>query len=815
MQRFAFVDGWEARPKANRFAERVGAAADWAPVTLPHDTVIGTERSPEMTAATGFFRGGVWVYRRLLDRPEEHEGQAIEVEFEGIHRDALVYVNGEFAAHQGFGYSGFTVPIDHLLHAGAGNEIKVEARSGNDSRWYTGGGIYRPVWLHRAGRVHIAPDGVHVRTPEVDELGAVVTVAVEVRNQSVRTSRAVLRAELLDADGTVVAGDEAPVTLFPGRSMTIRRRLVVERPRRWGVDDPNLYGCRTTLVVDGEAVDEVTTSVGIRSLALDARRGLRINGEPVLLRGACIHHDNGPLGAATIDRAEERRVELLKAAGFNAVRSAHNPVSRALLDACDRHGVLVMDESFDMWQQPKNEDDHALRLTEGWETDVETMVRKDRNHPSVILYSIGNEIPDGSTMAGLHLARAMAEKVRALDDTRYVTQGVSGLMVAGSGIFDEIGKLLEERAVDEESGINTTMSAVHEVMPLLMQSPTVDQSTAEAFSHLDVAGYNYMETRFAADGELHPNRVIVATESHPSVMDACWAAVVDNPHVVGDFTWAGWDYLGEAGVGRVVHSHEALDTDDAGFLGPYPWLTAYCADLDITGHRRPQSFYREILFGLRTDPYIAVSRPEHRDVPMRHSGPWSWTDVVSSWSWLGHEGTPLTVEVYADADEVELLLNGRSVGRAPADAKHRFRAQFEVAFEPGELEAVAWRGGEAIGRTSLRSASEVVQLDVAVDRTEISADPSDLAYVELTLVDADGTLQNTADRTIAVEVVGPGVLQGFASGDPRGGLPFTGAEQRTFDGRALAVIRPTAPGTITVTATAEGCEPQRATITAR
>jgi beta-galactosidase len=388
-------------------------------------------------------------------------------------------------------------------------------------------------------------------------------------------------------------------------------------------------------------------------------------------------------------------------------------------------------------------------------------------------------------------------------------------MVSGPSIYGEIAKLMEERAVDDETGINTAMSALHEVMPLVMASPIVDENTAEAFSHLDVAGYNYMETRFTTDGELHPSRVIVATESHPSVMDSCWAAVVDNPHVIGDFTWVGWDYLGEAGVGRTVHRDEPIGPDEAGFLGPYPWLTAWCADIDITGHRRPQSYYREIVFGLRTDPYLAVHRPQHHGLPVRHSGPWSWSDAVASWSWDGHERAPVTVEVYADADEVELLVNGRSVGRAPTGAEHRFRAEFETTYEPGELEAVAWRGTEEVGRTSLRSASGPVRLELRVDRSEIGADPSDVAFVEVVLADASGTLHTTADRTVSITVEGDGVLQGFASGDPRGGLPFTGAEQRTFDGRALAVIRPTGPGTIVVTATAEACEPRRATITAR
>jgi len=508
-------------------------------------------------------------------------------------------------------------------------------------------------------------------------------------------------------------------------------------------------------------------------------------------------------------------VELLKAAGFNAIRSAHNPLSRSMLDACDRLGVLVMDETFDMWAQTKTADDYALRFEDCWEADVEAMVRKDVNHPCVVLYSIGNEIPDGSTATGLQRSRALAEKVRALDPTRYVTQAVTGMLVAGSAIIQEIGAIATAHNVDEETGVNTAALNLGELMDEAMKAPVVGEKTEEAFAHLDAAGYNYMYTRFAADGDTYPNRVIVATETHPTTVDRGWAGVTENPHVIGDFTWTGWDYLGEAGIGRTAYGEAVGGLGMSSFHGEFPWLVAGCGDLDITGHRRPQSYYREIVFGLRADPYVAVLRPEHHGLPLGHSGPWSWNDVVASWSWSGHEGGGVTVEVYAAADEVELLVNGRSLGRRPAGAEHRFKALFETEYEPGELVAVAWRGDEEVGRHVLRSATGTVRLAVGVDRPEIGAGPTDLAFVDLALVDEAGTIVTTGDRPVTVEVDGPGVLQGLASGRPDPEEPYTGPAATTYDGRALAVIRPTGEGTITVRVAADGVDPVAVQVEAR
>ncbi|NUU25882.1 MAG: glycoside hydrolase family 2, partial [Streptomycetaceae bacterium] len=400
MIRRSFNDGWQVRPKANPFAELGGSAAPYRSVCLPHDAMIGQERSAAADGeqwAGAYFPGGTFEYRKTFAVPEGHRGRRVLVEFEGVYRDAMVYVNGDYAGQRPYGYSLFRIDITHLLRYGRDNEIRVEARAHRDSRWYTGAGIYRDTWLLDGGPVRIAPDGVRVTTPEIDADLAVVQVATTVENDGVELRTVELTTEIRDSDGNVVARDVATATAPPGGSAVARPRLYVPNPRVWSPDSPVLHTCMVTLAdATGRLETELdtgTATFGIRSLHLDPRRGLRLNGEPVKLRGACVHHDNGVLGAATFPAAEERRVRLLKDAGFNAIRMSHHPMSRAMLDACDRLGMLVVDEAFDMWTRGKSEFDYHLSFAEWWERDIESMVAKDHNHPSVVMYSIGNEIP--------------------------------------------------------------------------------------------------------------------------------------------------------------------------------------------------------------------------------------------------------------------------------------------------------------------------------------------------------------------------------------------------------------------------------------
>lgn len=816
MSRRSFNRGWKFRSKVNPFAELGRDAATYEPVEVPHDAMISRDREPDLHLGSwgAFFPGGAYEYTNTFELGDDALDKTVLLEFEGVYRDAVVHVNGDYAGQRPSGYSRFDLDVSHLVRAGA-NEVRVEARTHQDARWYSGAGIYRDVWLHVLEPVHITVDGIGVTTPDIESDHAVVDVEIAIANRSSRRRTVAAASRILDASGRSVASGAAPVTLLAGETAVTRHRLYVDDPQLWGVDSPTLYTAQTRITQENAPSDVVEldrrdTSFGIRKLQLDPRHGLRINGESVKLRGACIHHDNGVLGAATIARAEERRVELLKAAGFNAIRSAHNPISRAMLDACDRHGMLVMDEAFDSWTTGKTDFGYQLDFPEWWERDLESMVAKDRNHPSVIFYSIGNEIPETGTAMGGVWGRRLAEHVRALDPTRYVTNAINGMLA----VMPDVIEMMQQRGsetVDENSGINTVMTDVGDLMNMIGSSEAVTHKTAESFGVLDVAGMNYLESRYASDRELFPNRLIIGTETFPTRIDRLWALVREHPHVLGDFTWTGWDYLGEVGIGRAQYRDEAIDAESFG--GGYPWISAWSGDLDLIGTRRPVSYYREIVFGLRSDPYLAVQRPEFHGRTVQ-LGPWAWTDSVSTWSWSGHEGAPIVVEVYSDAEEVELLLNGRSLGRQGVGAAQRYRTSFETEYHPGTLVAISYADGKETGRHELRSASPAQRVRATADRTQLDAGGDDLAFILFEVVDEEG-IPGDGERRLTLTVDGPGLLQGFGSGDPATTESYVDPRHSTFDGRALAAIRPLGPGEIRVTVTDDSGSSDAVVLTAR
>lgn len=791
MTKSLFNEAWSVRRKVSGFVDLLGGAES-EPVTLPHDAMITLERSAAGVPSAAFFPGGEVEYRKEFEVPDEWRRRRVSLEFEGVYRDAMIFVNDEFAGQWKYGYSVFRIALDAHLRYGERNTVRVEARAHRDSRWYSGLGIYRDVHLVVAPLAHLVDDDIRVTTPDVDDERAVVEVAVPIQNEDVVTRRLTLEVDILDASSAAAGHRSSPVTLAPGASTVLRSRLYVDTPRRWSLDDPYLYRVVTRLRdEDDEEAQVVEIPLGIRTLRLDPKHGLRINDVAVRLRGACVHHDNGPLGAATIRRAEERRIELLKDAGFNAVRSAHQPMSPAMLDACDRLGMLVFDEPFDAWIEMKQPFDYTLDFAEWWRRDVDAMVRKDINHPSVVLYGIGNEIHEYGSGAGGARARDIVERIRAIDDTRFVTTAISGFWaVAGEVIGD-----LQQRLADATArGVNDVMNEMGQFFDGVTLSDTVTVRTAESLAAVDITGLNYAESRYEMEFAAHPERLVLGTENSPRPSIDAWRATTAHPHVLGSFTWTGWDYLGEVGLGRTDYSD---DPDYRGGGDPqYPWLTAWSGDIDITGCRRPQSYFREIAFGLRSDPYIAVRRPEfygRRRLEMQ----WAWSDAISTWTWDVDTGSRVEVEVYSADDEVELLLDGVSVGRAaitPGD----FTARFDIGYQPGSLTAVGYRDGRESGRYELRTAQSSA-LCADVDRRVIRADSTDLAFIALEYRDANGVLDTRRRSRVEVEVDGPGVLQALASARPETEERFTDSWCTLFDGRAVAVVRPTAAGRITVT----------------
>lgn len=795
-------------------------------VRLPHDAMIFEERSENNTtgSAGGYFPGGCYVYKKQFEVPFEAKMENWTLEFEGAYKDIFVFVNNQFAGTSHSGYLSFYVNISPYLKYGQKNQIEVKVKNDSiiNSRWYTGSGLYRPVWLWKGGRIRIAHKGLRIHTPEVETAISQVNISIPIIFEGATTTKIQIHTVVRDRNTNVVVMENTPVTLFQGENPTITQRVYIKTPYLWSLETPNLYSCEILLEKDGEELDKVIETFGIRHIQMDPVNGIRINGKQILLRGACIHHDLGVIGAATFYDAEEYRIKICKEAGFNTVRIAHQPASKYMLEACDRLGMLVLEESFDVWNHGKNNHDYAENFYDLWERDVEAIVEKDFNHPSVFMYCIGNEIPELAEDDGIRYSRMISDKFHVLDTTRPVTNAINGQVAIGSNalmLLLEMGILSPEQieAVtgnanaghDEVAGavlqalatgnINDVMTALIGNLGKVIEHPCVDEKLEEAMSHLDICGYNYMMRRYKMDMEKHPNRVIYGSETNPPEIDKLWSYSKDYKACIGDFTWTGWDYIGEAGVGITRYDGKKE------FTAAYPAYLAYCGDMDITGYRRPASYFREIVFGLRENPYISVQDPCHFHEPATTT-PWSVPETIESWTWPGYEGMPIRVSVFAKGDEVSLLCNGREIGRAPAGEKNRFQTQFEIDYEPGELTVVSFTKGKEDGRFTLVTAKESVQLQTTLSKKHLCSDEDDLCYLTIELVDQDGVFHRDFERKISVETEGGIQIQGFGNADPFSRENFYGKEHLTFRGRALVVLRGMEKGIAKIKVSCEGSE---------
>lgn len=798
MKKNNFNDNW--RVSVNQSDVFAVTAPEDKIVNLPHDAVIQTPRNASASSKKGCFENGAWAYKKTFFVPEDSKDKRMIFEFEGVYQRAMVYINGDYAGQHPYGYTHFLIDADRFLRYGEENEIMVSVRTADDSRWYTGAGIYRDVYMLTSALTYIKPFSVKIDTPDINKSRAVVCVAATLRNDSAESKiTATVEVSICDANGNVVANGTVPSTVFRGEETISRQRLYIKNPKLWNVDTPKLYTCNIRVTnPEGVLLDESTERFGIRSLSLDIYDGLQINGETVKLRGTCIHQDSGPLGAASFIDAERRRITLLKKVGFNAIRMSHHPANPVLLSACDELGMLVMDESFDMWTINKSDFDYALDFPVWWETDIKAMVERDYNHPCVIMYSIGNEIKETGSPNGTAWGRKLAEKIRELDNTRYITNGVNGMLAIMDMLIKKMSEHSGEQVSSGQGEINNMMTGLGERMKSVMCSEAVTKVTEESFAYLDIAGYNYADNRYVMDKDLFPNRIIVGSETYSSDIDRNWRLVLDNNNVLGDFTWTGWDYLGEAGVGKIKYPEGGKYEN---VYNAYPTLTAMAGDIAITGFRRPVSYYREIVFGFRTQPYIAVQRPEHYD-DIAFYPPWSWSDAASHWSWTGFEGKPVRVEVYSQADEVELLINGKSIGKQPTGEANRYKTIFETTYESGEVIAVAYQNGTEVSRFNLITATGNMELMVSADKEH--ADKDNLIYIDIYLADEKGNLFAADNKKVCVDVQGAGQLSGFANADPDTEENFYDAERTTFDSHALAVIRSTGTSEIIITISADG-----------
>ncbi|MFW6309259.1 MAG: glycoside hydrolase family 2 TIM barrel-domain containing protein [bacterium] len=750
-------------------------------VDLPHDYSIIQERDPDSPggAHNGFFPGGVGKYKKTIYVPDDWKGKKVVLEFEGIYMDVQVHFNHQLVERHPYGYTSFHCDLTPYLKYDCDNEISVTVNNSTlpNTRWYSGSGIYRHVWLLTGEDIHIIPWGVYVTTPKVSNEESEISIETTVENSSNVRKNVLIRSIVLDEQNKEITISEIEKEIDSESQITVSQNLLINSTNLWSVESPYLYTVKSEVIHKGKVIDSKETKTGIRSISFDAQKGFKLNGKTMNLKGGCVHHDCGILGSASYDRAEKRKVELLKNSGFNAVRCAHNPPSPAFLDACDELGMMVIDEAFDCWRESKKINDYASYFENWWKEDIKSMIYRDRNHPSIIMWSTGNEIieRDGRSQ-GYHNAEKLADYVRTLDDTRAVTNALCGIspdpMISGLE-----ANLLEDKNEDYDYWAEKSYKFV---------------------KPLDVVGYNYLLDRYEKDGEKYNNRIICGTETFPKKAFEYWQAVEKLPYVIGDFVWTGIDYLGEAGIGRVEYN------GNADFLGDYPWHLANCGDIDICGFKRPQSYYRDCVWGIAKKPYIAVYNPENYSENSQISR-WGWPDVTSSWTWNGSEGESTMVEVYSRGDEVELLLNGKSLGKKPAGKKNKYIASFELNYEPGELVAVNYKNGNEKSRSKLNTAGKPASIQLTPDRSSLNKEYGDLSYVKIEVLDSKNNLVHNASNNIFLTVSGVGSLLAVGSSDPMTEEMYVGNQRRVYQGRAMAVVRTEGKaGEIELNAAAEG-----------
>lgn len=744
--------------------------ADWRKLDLPHDWSIedipGTSSPFDPDAigqvSTGFAVGGTGWYRKHFPVQANLQGKRIYLQFDGVYMNADVWLNGTLLGNHPYGYTSFWYDITDYLKAGEENILAVQVKNeGQNSRWYTGSGIYRHVWLTTVEPIHIAPWGTYITTPGVTTTTAQAIIKTTLRNTTDKVQTVTVVTRILNSKRMEVAMVRAEQTLEAGASKDVEQRTTVQSPERWSIESPILYTAVSEVLSNNSVTDRYETSFGIRTISFDAVNGFQLNGKSLKLKGGCVHHDNGPLGARAYDRAEERRVELLKASGYNAIRCAHNPPSPAFLDACDRLGMLVIDEAFDMWINPNNPHDYHLFFDKWWKRDVESMVFRDRNHPSIILWSIGNEIRGMETPEVVAVANKLGTLVRELDPTRPVTAAVNA----------------------------------------------VNEKKDPFFAALDIGGYNYARAQYVPDHQRKPERVMFATESYPLEAYEYWMGVTDNAWVIGDFVWTSFDYIGEASIGWRGYMQEKSF---------YPWTLAFCGDIDICGWKRPQSYYRDAMWTKdnRVSIFVKPPQPSFPVNPKReYWSIWHWDDVVADWNWDGQENKPLDVTVYSSAESVELFLNGKSLGKKPTNRSTKFMATWNVPYQHGVLKAIGYVAKKKVSTSELSSTDRPAALKLTADRTTLAADGQSLSYITVDIIDSKGLLHPKADNVVKVEIEGPGKVIAVANANPMSTDSFQQMQRKAWQGKCLVIVKSdTQPGTIKLKVTSEGIQSAQAEI---
>lgn len=726
----------------------------WRMLDLPHDWSIEGTVAKDAPAGNdgGYLPTGIGWYRKTFTLPKTATNRKVWLYFEGVYERSDVYVNGQRVGGHPYGYTPFYCDVTGILVPNKKNVIAVRVDNAHQKncRWYTGSGIYRHVWLVTANRLYVAHNGVFISTPSPDEAAVSVTLC----NDNSQPKSVTLAMNLGD-----LGSAETTVNVPADSSVTINQRVKLKDAKLWSTDNPHLYTATIELREEGRSVDAVKQRFGVRTISYSAEDGFRLNGNKMKLNGCCVHHDNGVLGAAAYNRADRRRVELLKEAGFNAVRTSHNLPSEAFLDACDELGLLVIDEAFDGWREAKNTNDYSTLFDQWWYEDVTAMVLRDRNHPSIFCWSIGNEVIERKKIEVVTTARKLRNAIRTFDKTRPVTSALAS--------WDKDWEIYD---------------------PLAAQ--------------LDITGYNYMIHKHATDHARVPDRVMMQTESYPRDLFRNWALLNDNSYIIGDFVWTGMDYLGESGIGRWWYATETPGEHYQHAL--YPWHGSYCGDIDLIGWRKPVSHYRSVLFNTGEKLYMAVREPDEYYGKIA-TGLWAVWPTWESWNWPGHEGKDIAVEIYSRYPAVRLYLDGKLVGEKPTTRAEEYKAVFTIPYQKGELRAEGVEQGNVRETYVLRTAGEAAVISAEADRAVIKGDGQDLSFITIEIKDAQGNIVPNAAIPLTATIKGNATIVATGNADLQDLTPYTSHSFKTWKGRALVVVKGLhKTGNATLTLTAQG-----------
>lgn len=721
--------------------------SNWRKLDLPHDWSIEgkSEINNPSAGDGGFYPMGTAWYRKTFSVPSQWKGQKISIYFEGVYMNAEVFVNGKSVGIQPYGFTSFEFDLSAYLKFGQKNTmaVKVDNSQQKNCRWYSGSGIYRNVWLMIKNPVYVKNWGVAITTLEVKNKIARIQVKTMVKNETAVSQNLLLSSVVYSKMGKNVADSSTKLALQPNEEKETIQIVTVENPNLWSVENPNLYQVKSTIKTASKVLDAATTDFGIRTIDFSAEKGFLLNGKKTILNGGCVHHDNGALGSAAYERAEERKVQLLKAAGFNAVRTSHNPPSVSFLNACDRFGLLVIDEVFDGWKEKKNTHDYASIFDAWWKHDVTSMVMRDRNHPSIIMWSIGNEIIERTKPEAVETAKMLANAVRSIDATRPVTSAMT-TWDQGWEIFDPL-------------------MAAH-----------------------DVAGYNYQLHHAEEDHKRVPSRIIVQAESYPKDAFSNWNLVQKHDYILGDFVWTAMDYIGESGIGRYVYPGEPEGEHWTGNW--YPWHGAYCGDIDLTGWRKPISHYRSLLYNDTEKLYMAVREPNPESGAIKLTS-WAVWPTWESWTWPGQEGKNIEVEVYSKYQKVRLYLNGKNIGEKETGISQEFKATFTIPYASGELKAVGLVNDKEVESVLLKTANQPAKIKLMADRKTIMADNQDLVYVNVEITDDKGILNPNAQNQLSFKISGAGTIVGVDNADLKDADSYVASNRKAWHGRALVIVK--------------------------